>query len=99
MAKKIKTKLIKRKEKFNLFSFSDEIANEISSSLPRIITNGIKCNIEGNCQITEYEDNIFKISFKKGSIIFNGENFNLIGFNDNQILFEGKISSIEYILR
>ena len=99
MVKKIKTDLLKGKAKFNLLGFSEDIPNEVASFLPRIITNGITCSVEGNCQITEYEDTSFKINFKKGSVLFSGENFNLIGFNDNQIVFEGKIASIEYILR
>ncbi len=99
MGKKIKTSISKKKTKFNLFDFLEDIPSEVTAPIPRLITNGKKCSIEGNCQITEYEDTVFKISFKKGSILFSGENFNLIGFNDNQILIEGKIHTVEFLIR
>ncbi len=97
MSKKIKTGIKKNTEKFRLINFQEDIPDSFLGALPQITLIGnMKCTLEGNCSIIEYDDAVIKIGFKNGFITFMGENFNITVFSDNRMAFEGKIISAEF---
>lgn len=97
MAKKIKTGLIKKKNRFNILKTDEEFSKSILLNVPQIILTGDKgVLIEGNMSIVEYNESLVKIMFKNGCITFLGEEIIINTFLDSKISFTGKISSIEF---
>lgn len=97
MSKKIKTGIKNNGEKFKIINFKEDVPYSLLRGVPVISLNGnTKCVIEGDCSIVEYEEDVVKISYKKGFLTFVGEKFNILVFSDNRIIFEGKIVSVEF---
>ena len=97
MAKKLKFETQKNKEKWNLFKFKDSVIDDdlIKGVHIELFYNKQEV-IEGCLGVYEYNDTYLKLRLKNGAVIFSGENFDIVNFENQTMTVKGKITSLEY---
>ena len=97
MSKKLKIERSKKKRKWSLLKYSDEIIDKDMIAGPHTeIFGNSKINIEGCLGVVEYTDTYLKLKLQKGTLIICGEQFDIVFFEQRLITVKGKISSVEF---
>ncbi len=96
MAKKLKIEKSKKKEKWNIFSLGDSFSKSVLTG-PRIeLFSNTQLILEGCVGILEYNDNYLKLRLSHGALVLEGENFDIVSFEERTIVIKGKFSSLEF---
>lgn len=97
MAKKLKFETQKNKEKWNLFKFKDSVIDDdLIKGVHIELFYNKQAVIEGCLGVYEYNDTYLKLRLKNGAVIFSGENFDIVNFENQTMTVKGKITSLEY---
>lgn len=97
MAKKLKFETQKNKEKWNLFKFKDSVIDDdLIKGVHIELFYNKQAVIEGCLGVYEYNDTYLKLRLKNGAVIFCGENFDIVNFENQTMTVKGKITSLEY---
>ena len=86
----------KKKNKFNFFNdnviSNDEIINETHIEF----FSNKKVILDGCQNIVDYQEEYVKLKIKKGFLTIWGRDFLIFSFNQENLVMEGNISSIEF---
>ncbi len=97
MAKKLKIEKSNKKEKWNIFKTSVGELEKTILSGPRIeIFSNNQMILEGCLGIYEYNENYLKLRLSQGALVLEGENFDIVSFEEKTIVIKGKFSSLEF---
>lgn len=89
----------KTKDKIKLFSSEDDVdLKKIGSSIRTEINSNEKLITEGCIGVVDYTDYYIKFRVKKGYMVVNGNNLQIVFFENKTIEIKGKITNIEYLL-
>lgn len=87
----------KEKSKFNfIFDKNDFLNSEITLNPQIQLFSNRKMILYGCNKISDYRSNYVNLKFKKGFLILEGENFTISTFEEEKIIINGKITSIEF---
>lgn len=96
MAKKLKIESSKRKEKWNIFGGGEGFEEAIIKG-PRIeLFSNSQIVIEGCSGVLEYNENYLKLRLTSGALVLQGQNFDIVSFEEKTICVKGKIASLEF---
>ena len=74
-----------------------DIPREVILNLPRIIVVGNEeITIENHQGILLFKEDFIRIKCCFGSIVFKGNNFEILFISGKTIIFDGKLKSVEY---
>ncbi len=87
----------KKRNKFNFIFDKGELldSNIITGTHLEMFSNK-KVILDGCVNITDYNNDFVKLKLKKGYIILMGSNFVISAFENENIIINGNISSIEF---
>ena len=97
MSRKMKIERQKKKEKWKLLRYADDIFESNALFAPHIeIFGNSNINIDGCVGVYEYNDTYIKLKLAKGALILCGNGFEISLFEHRMITVKGKISSLEF---
>ena len=97
MAKKLKIEKSNKKEKWNLFGDNSlGLQNTLLQGCRIEIFSNNEAIIEGCLSVYEYNDSYLKLKTTSGAVIFVGQEFDIVSFEQKTITVKGKISSLEF---
>lgn len=74
-----------------------EMPKELICNLPRITLIGdVQMLLENYGGIIEYNDKLLRLKVREGEVVVKGKNFKIKNFLSDELLIEGKITSVEY---
>jgi sporulation protein YqfC len=94
MSKQFNTK--KQKEKIKLFGF-DEL-NVITAPIIRSVGNK-EVSVDGCRGVTDYYENLIKLSISGGFITFSGSGLKILSLTDTSALIQGTFEGLEFLVR
>ena len=96
---RFKFRTARKKKRFNFIEDSTELLDsEILKNSHIEIFSNKKIILEGCINILEYEDDFLKLKLKKGSLLIMGSGFSISVFENENIIINGNISSIEFCI-
>ncbi len=97
MGKKLKIENKRKKEKWNIFGTVENGFSKTVLTGPRIeLFFNNRMILEGCLGIFEYNDNYLKLRLSHGALVLEGNDFDIVSFEDKTIMIDGKIQSIEF---
>lgn len=96
MGKKFKIKSEKPKEKFHIFSCTEQIMDKAAQSAHFELFGNREIILEGCMGVFEYSDTYIKLKLKRGAVMLCGSCFDIVSFEGTVIDIKGIISSLEF---
>ncbi|MBQ8203147.1 MAG: YabP/YqfC family sporulation protein [Clostridia bacterium] len=87
----------KKGNKFNFF-MPDAINKEMLSGANIQLFSNKEIIVDGCSKVSDFNADYLKLKITKGYLIINGNNFNIVNFEEGIIDVTGDISSLEFCL-
>jgi sporulation protein YqfC len=86
----------KKVSKWNLFGGGDGFEEAVIKGPFIEIFSNTQIVIEGCGGVLEYNENYLKLRLASGALVLEGENFDVVSFENKTIFVKGKINSLEF---
>ena len=97
LAKKMKIETNNSKVKWHLFKIKDSVLDDdLLKGVHIELFYNSQAVIDGCLGVYEYNDTYLKLRLKKGAIIFCGEKFDIVNFENQTITVKGNFNSLEF---
>ena len=94
MAKKLKTDITPKKQKWNLFSALPELKGPIIH-----ICGNSEISVDGCRGVVDYYESVIKLRITDGFVTFSGNNLTITDFTDSSAVIKGDLHNIEFSVK
>ncbi len=94
MAKKLKTDITPKKQKWNLFSTLPELKGPIIH-----ICGNSEISVDGCRGVVDYYETVIKLRITDGFVTFSGNNLTITDFTESSAVIKGDLQNIEFSVK